>query len=592
MMLVLLLFSTLLLSSVLGKDTASGAVNDVERTIHKVSTKVIDNEICDHTWMYYSNGSCHCGADVRGTIRCSTNPDRVSVLAYICMTYDDKEGVITATCPYGYGDWYGNKISSHDPDYHVLPSNVSKLNNAMCGQLNRDGLLCSKCKDGYSPLVYSYDLNCIKCTNSSYNWLKFIAVAFIPLTIFYFIVILFRINATNPYLYGFITFNQVVSAPINLRAAFFNLEGTSILQYKYIPRILMLPMTIWNLDFFRSLTLNICLNISTLQMLTLDYVIAIYPLILIVFTYALVELHARGCGLIVWIWRHFHKCCAQFSMIMDIQTSLIKAFVTFLLLSYLKLFDSTLNVLFPTVIYNVHKELVGVHVYYDASYKYLSKEHIPYAAVSIVLFLTLVISPLMLLLLYPARCCQKCLNLCGRPNLRIVLHTFVDAFQGHFKDGTEPGTQDCRWFSIVYFLGRITIMYAIFFISDYLRGYIAAAGLSLMLYGISMTLLVILMILLQPYKSRRVNYYHTVMMLILAIICFLSAIVSQSKINWISDTGIILIGLLSISPLLYVIAYIIINHTPCRRFKQCWLKHSKNDDDPELENLLERNNKD
>ena len=135
-------------------------------------------------------------------------------------------------------------------------------------------------------------------------------------------------------------------------------------------------------------------------------------------------------------------------------------------------------------------------------------------------------------------------------------------------------------------------MYAIFFISDYARGYIAAAGLSLMLYGICLSFLVVLMILLQPYKSRRVNNYHTALMLILTINCFLSALVSQSKIYWISYTGIFLIGLLSASPLLYVIAHVIINHTPCRRFKQCWRKLPQNDDDSELERLLEANNED
>ena len=338
--------------------------------------------------------------------------------------------------------------------------------------------------------------------------------------------------------------------------------------------------------------MNICLNISTLQTLTLDYAIAIYPLILITATYALVELHARDCRLIIWIWSPFSKCCARFSRIMDIQASLIKAFATFLLLSYVKLVDSTLTVLVPTVVYNIHEEILGVHVYYDASYKYFSKEHIPYATMSIILFLIFVISPLMLLLLYPMRCCQKCLNICNHGSLRIVLHTFVDAFQGHFKDGTEPGTHDCRWFSAVYFLGRIGIMYAIFFISDYARGYIAAAGLIIMLYGICMSILVILMFLLQPYKSKRVNNYHTVLMLILAIICFLSALVSQSKAYWISYTLMFLIGLLAASPLLYAITYAIINYTPCRRFKQYWQKLPEGDDDPELESLLQTNNED
>jgi hypothetical protein len=277
---------------------------------------------------------------------------------------------------------------------------------------------------------------------------------------------------------------------------------------------------------------------------------------------------------------------------MDVQASLIKAFATFLLLSYVKLIDSTLNVLVPTVVYNVHGEIVDVRVYYDASYKYFGKEHTPYAALSIILLLIFVISPLMLLLLYPMRCCQKCLNICSRGSLRIVLHTFVDAFQGHFKDGTEPGTRDCRWFSAVFFLGRIAILYTIFFTSDYIRGYIAAAGLSYMLCGICLLIIAILIFLLQPYKSKRVNYYHTVLILILATNGFLCTLASQTKEYWILYTDMFLIGLLAASPLLHAIAYVIMNHTPCRRFKQYWTKQPQNDDDPELEILLETNNED
>ena len=591
MILVYLLFGILQLLSIHISDISSRVVNEVEtvnQAINKSSLKGANNKICDHLWRYSSNGTCHCGDDIRGMVRCSTKLDRVSVLECSCMTYDDKDGVVIAICPYGLGYWLDSKTLpwNYDPDYHVLPNNITKLNNAMYGRLKRDGLLCSKCQDGFSPLVYSYDLNCINCSNSNHNWLKFIAVAFIPLTIFYFIVILFRINATNPYLYGFITFNQVVTAPINLRAVF--LASIEIPTFNHVLRIIALPMTIWNLDFFRSLTLNICLDISTLQMLTLDYAIAIYPLFLVITTYALVELHIRGCRLVILLWKPFHKCCIRFSRIVDIQTSLIKAFATFLLLSYVKLLNSTLDLLLPAIVYNLHQEITGVHVYYDASYKYFSKEHIPYAAMSLILFLIFIVSPLMLLLLYPTHCCQKCLSLCGHRN-SLVLHTFVDAFQGHFKDGTEPGARDCRWFAAVYFLGRIIIIYAMFIISDYIGGYIAT-GLTYMLAGIGLTFLVILMVLLQPYKSRRVNSYHTVLMLILAIICHLTAITAQSKKYWIINTGGILLGILSISPLLFVIAYLVIYHTPCRRFKKCWQNLPQNGGDPELASLLETSN--
>ena len=44
-----------------------------------------------------------------------------------------------------------------------LPSNVSLLNEFMCGPLNREGTLCGKCKDAYGTALYSYTLKCSKC---------------------------------------------------------------------------------------------------------------------------------------------------------------------------------------------------------------------------------------------------------------------------------------------------------------------------------------------------------------------------------------------------------------------------------------------
>ena len=143
--------------------------------------------------MYYSNSTCQCGGDVSGNVQCSTNPDKVSITSCSCMIL---EGLVVGRCLYGCG-FYKTSDWSHN-EYHPLPTTVSKLNNAMCGRLKRDSRLCSQCQEGFSPLVYSYDMNCIKCTNNKYNWLKFIVAAFIPLTIFFFIVLLFRINATNP----------------------------------------------------------------------------------------------------------------------------------------------------------------------------------------------------------------------------------------------------------------------------------------------------------------------------------------------------------------------------------------------------------
>ena len=104
---------------------------------------------------------------------------------------------------------------------------------------------------------------------------------------------------------------------------------------------------VWNLDFFRTLLPKTCLKITTLTTLALDFAVAIYPLVLVIFTYILIELHTRGYRLVMWLWRPFHKCFVCFNRAWDIQSSFIKAFATFLLLSYVKL----RNVTFDLIVY-------------------------------------------------------------------------------------------------------------------------------------------------------------------------------------------------------------------------------------------------
>ena len=86
----------------------------------------------------------------------------------------DCEQVTGATeygpCP--YIAHYNTTTNPVDPHvwYIKLPSNVSSLNEFMCGPLNREGLLCGKCKDGYGTALYSYTLKCSKCWGHGYGW--------------------------------------------------------------------------------------------------------------------------------------------------------------------------------------------------------------------------------------------------------------------------------------------------------------------------------------------------------------------------------------------------------------------------------------
>ena len=121
----------------------NGSFLQRQNELSKVDMYIKENNIiitssitCHHTRIYYSNGTCQCGGDVSGNVQCSTNPDKVSITSCSCMTFDDKEGLVVGRCLYGCG-FYKTSGWSHN-EYHPLPTNVSKLNMAMCGRLKRD----------------------------------------------------------------------------------------------------------------------------------------------------------------------------------------------------------------------------------------------------------------------------------------------------------------------------------------------------------------------------------------------------------------------------------------------------------------------
>ena len=158
------------------------------------------------TWMHYSNetSQCVCGSQHHGMVKCNATLNQTYILDCHRMTYDEeKQQVIAGLSFYGcMNQAQPNEI------YHLVPGNRSEINEAMCGQFKRDGRLCGACVDGYSPLVYSYELYCKLCSDheSMFNWAKYIAVAFIPLTGFYIFVVLFKFNVNSPPLQAFVFF--------------------------------------------------------------------------------------------------------------------------------------------------------------------------------------------------------------------------------------------------------------------------------------------------------------------------------------------------------------------------------------------------
>ena len=423
----------------------------------------IHNDVTCPTWMYHSvNGSsqCVCGVDLHKKVICNASLQQVQVRVCYMITYDGIRNETIAgsslhTCV------YGNKPQA----YYPIPSNTSQINHEMCDPLNRSGLFCGSCKDDYSPLVYSYKIGCVNCSGDGVvrTCLTFVVFVITPVTLFYIFVLLFRFNANSPSLYGFVLVAQLLSQTYSTKILFIDTIFSNKLKVDAL-LVLQTLYSIWSLNFFREFIPDICLQISTLSALSLEYVIAFYPMFLIVITCVAIELHSRGVRLILLIWRPFQRCSMYFRKEWNMKSSLINVFATFLLLSYNRLLDISFSLLVYTTAYNPRGEAVCRYLYYDSSKKLFDEKHRLLDFFSIFVLVTFNFVPFVLLLFYPMKWFQECLNFFKLGHF--ALHTFVDSFTGCYKDGTEPGTRDCRYFAAYFFLLRFANYVVLAFTHD------------------------------------------------------------------------------------------------------------------------------
>jgi hypothetical protein len=208
---------------------------------------------------------------------------------------------------------------------------------------------------------------------------------------------------------------------------------------------------IWNLDFFRLLYKPFCFSshYHAQSMLALDYLVALYPLLLIVVTYTFVVLHERGHKIIIILWWPFHKFLARFRRQWNIKKSLVHAFSTFIVLSYVKMISVSFDLLLPTFASLSPYNLSETYFYYYPD-KWIDKsEKTVVFGLAIVVSLICFLLPLLLLLAYPCHCFQRAFNIKSP-----AIHIFMDTLIGCYRQ--KPAC--CQAFAGIYFLFRLIIL--------------------------------------------------------------------------------------------------------------------------------------
>lgn len=200
------------------------------------------------------NVTCKCGAKLHDTIQCNNNTLQMSVLTCNVVSYDEEKKEFVA----GY-TFYGCDLFNTLKKFLSANATALSINSAFCQEWNREGLMCGRCIDEYGVPLYSYQLKCVRCSNGTVGWLKYVSISYIPLTVFYIFLAAFRISATSGALNTFILVSQLLAAPSQLRLA---VHEANKKKYKLTVSLGSLFFGIWNLDFLRDFYPPFCVEPS------------------------------------------------------------------------------------------------------------------------------------------------------------------------------------------------------------------------------------------------------------------------------------------------------------------------------------------
>ena len=465
-------------------------------------------------------GTCDCYPEsFQNALNCST----LNYRAQIPWNYwigEDPTGfrdgkLVMGLLPNFYSEQYFKGAA-----FCLLPNSYDELDEAVCGVRNRTGPLCGRCKDNYSTAVNSYDYACTRCDNTTNlvkNIFLYLIFAYVPYILLIIGIVLFNLKLTSSAVTGFILCAQMISVKI------FSMNTKNHIQFDTmnLEKSYRFLYGIFNLDSFADVMDPFCIgrNFNTLDVLCLEYTLAILPLMIVLMIYLLMKLKTIKC------------LCCQRKMI-SIRSSinfpilkkgrrhqsrpLLHALASFILLSYTKFSFVTMKSLAMRrfidkdgIILNDARIALAGHLSF-ASREFL----LPYGMLAILFMIIFVLVPPLFLLGIPQlidRLLDKEVFSCFRrmwPTLSI--HAFLDAFQGYHKPNR-------RIFVGLYFGFRLCIIASSVSSADYFTQFITQQVL--------LTIMIVLVAVFRPYKREAFNFVDTLLFLNLSIINSLSIII-------------------------------------------------------------------
>ena len=480
----------------------------------------IANTPCNVGQYIYSYPSDNCG------ISSSLEPNP----GYCFTPYPpDPTQLIIGQCPHTVS-WFNQFLLYHnltmnpvaDIDYYCQTYNYNYTNR-----------LCGSCSNGDGIPINSWTLECSCVPSNSLlsSVVMFILLELLPVTVMIAILIILGIDLTDGAITGYIFSSQMSSVPIPViyetQAPLYIIYGYDYFyQWTYL---IVSFFSIWNLDFITPLGyfLPICITNTALEAIAVWYIVAIYPLVLLLVLYVWIIMYEKGYRVVVCITRPFHRLLARFWQAFNIHPSLIHSIAGVYILTFTQFAATSLKLLHFTTWKSITNETIwGVAFYYDGSVDYFGWPHAVYGCLAIVMLVIFVIIPMLHLLLYPFKCYQILLGLCKVRKEFLV--AISDALSGTYKNGTD-NSYDYRYFAGLYLLLRIIIIYLFYipFMYGQTIGFVCIGIFSL--FGAAIAIF-------RPHKRNIHNFSSIFVLLCYTVFCILQFYPPQNftfNINYI-----------------------------------------------------------
>lgn len=529
---------------------------EFQLTLNSVGRRIISLSVngtltnCPPGLVYSDNAErCVCsattaGKQYRGITKCSMEVfSGILDRGYWAGCYGDNNTVVlTAECPFGYCRYEDNReinnISLNDParsTFFILPRTCEGVDEFLCGEQNREDILCGKCKENFSVFYHSQRFGCHKC-QGNLGAVYYLLSEILPITILFVIIVAFNIHLTSGLWCSVILFGQIID--------FFEVHSFDLTDRSQalttLTNIYRFIYSSFNLDFFKyDDDLSFCLfeRATAMDVLAFKYLTTLYTLVLLVIL--ILSFRSSCWDRCVGFWKKFENIFSSGNP--EHRSWVIHGIAAFLVLSYAQCAKTSFQILSYIELEREGFEPVKKVVLLSGHMDYFGSQHLIYAIFAVVVILLVTLLPV-ILLVYPThyrvlRCClgEQKFEACTSHSL-IHLSKFkplFDSFQGCYRD-------NFRFFAGLFFLYRFVIAACYAFSTN--------ATMLYVLLEIFIILMLSIHTVLQPYENKFFNIIDSVMFTNLAIVNALNLFSGNLHVaaQWIQ---LLLIYL----PLLYIV---------------------------------------